>query len=96
VHISAELLEEDQGTDEWRFSVTDNGIGLDPGQSDRIFQIFQRLHTREEYPGTGIGLALCKRIVARHKGRIWVESAPGQGATFYFTLPGGGQIDAVE
>jgi PAS domain S-box-containing protein len=82
VHVSAT-----REGDLWRFSVADNGIGIPADQRERIFQIFHRLHTREEYPGTGIGLALCRRIVERHGGRIWVESEPGEGATFYFTLP---------
>jgi len=84
VHVRIEAIH--QG-DMWQFSVQDNGIGLDPQYADRIFVIFQRLNNRADYPGTGIGLAVCKKIVDRHGGKIWLQSEPGKGATFYFTLP---------
>jgi hypothetical protein len=83
VHVSAERIDHT-----WTFCVADNGIGIDPQYSDRIFEIFQRLHTRDEYPGTGIGLALCKKIVERHCGRIWFEANRGGGTRFCFTIPG--------
>lgn len=84
IHISAR---EDKENNEYVFSIADNGIGIEPQYFDRIFDIFQRLHTREEYSGTGIGLSVVKRTIERHGGRIWVESSFGEGSTFYFTIP---------
>ncbi|MGK7888328.1 MAG: ATP-binding protein [Leptolyngbyaceae cyanobacterium] len=86
IHISVKRRE-----DNWLFSIQDNGIGIDPAFKDRIFVIFQRLHTRDEYLGSGMGLAICKKIVECHRGQIWVESQLGEGATFYFTIPVGGR-----
>jgi light-regulated signal transduction histidine kinase (bacteriophytochrome) len=81
IHVTASSQ-----NDEWIFSVGDNGIGMEEQYKDRIFDLFQRLHSRG-YSGTGIGLSVCKRIVERHGGKIWVESSLGKGSTFYFTIP---------
>jgi len=85
IHIWAE-----REGDCWRIAIRDNGIGIAPEHHEKIFGLFERLHGRSEYPGTGIGLASCKRIIEQEGGRIWVESRSGSGSTFYFTLPAAG------
>ena len=82
IHVSAE-----EEKNAWRFEISDNGLGIDPKYNEKIFVIFQRLHSRQEYEGTGIGLSICKRIINRHKGNIWIESKLGEGTTFFFTIP---------
>jgi len=90
IHVSAEA----DGAF-WRFCVRDNGIGILPEQQEKIFAIFQRLHSRESYPGTGIGLSLCRKLVQKYGGKIWVESAPGEGSRFYFTLPASAAMESA-
>jgi len=85
VHLTAERNAEHP--DLWTFKVVDNGIGIQPQYAERIFMIFQRLHTRRKYAGTGIGLAICKKIVERHGGKIWVDSESGHGSSFQFLIP---------
>jgi light-regulated signal transduction histidine kinase (bacteriophytochrome) len=82
IRVAADLKDS-----EWVFSIADNGIGIDPKHHEQIFEVFRRLHTQDAFPGTGIGLAVCRRIVQRHGGRIWVESERGKGSTFLFTIP---------
>jgi two-component system, chemotaxis family, sensor kinase Cph1 len=90
IHVSAV-----RRVDDWIFSIRDNGIGIEPQYAERIFILFQRLHRPEEYPGTGIGLSVCKRIVQRHGGNIWLESKPGEGSTFFFSMPALGSKNGV-
>jgi light-regulated signal transduction histidine kinase (bacteriophytochrome) len=82
IHVSCSA-----GDQHWVFAIRDNGIGIDPQYAELIFNLYERLNPRKHYPGTGIGLSICKKVIERHKGRIWVESAPDKGATFFFLLP---------
>ena len=87
VPVAEVRVSADEAPGGWVFTIADNGIGLDPGHAERIFRMFQRLHGRDEYPGTGVGLAIARKVVDRHGGRIWAEPAPGGGAAFRFELP---------
>ena len=91
IHIS--VVEGDRG---WQFSLQDNGIGIEPEYHEQIFVMFKRLHGRSRYHGNGIGLAICKKIIESHKGQIWVESAPGEGSVFFFTIPVPEPVDESE